>query len=433
MGARLDVDFGREGHIFPAGLTGVHVAEGKSGRLVTVAGGRDAFLVSAFRPNGLPDRRFGDAGTAEIPLTSLVRHPPPGEGVEDSGGAIATAVDIQPDGAVLVAGTYHLGAGIDNGAVAILARLTAAGAIDRSFGGSRVQGGVPGQVILAGHSHIYALALHAGSILVGGGSGRGFVGRFHSDGSLDRSFGGSRRGGWVSLPPRPHERVSRINARVVGLLWDRDGTILAAGDANGKLMLAHLDGNGGLDRRFAGHGIVKTNGSARPHCHCSVGVDLARDRHRRLLVVGSLESTNGDSLHRQIVLVRYTPRGSLDRRFGRGGLVRTSVNTASYADGLTIQRDGRIIVAGSSARAHRGSNDGPASLALLRYLPGGRLDPSFFGDGIFESRFGGIEAVGLDPLIDRRGRLVVAGGVTHGVRFQHLATRGLLARFLPGT
>ena len=67
----------------------------------------------------------------------------------------------------------------------------------------------------------------------------------------------------------------------------------------------------------------------------------------------------------------------LDTTFGDQGIVRTDFsggNDAIYADPV-IQPDGRIVVAGSTARA------GNINFALARYDANGALDTSFGSGG----------------------------------------------------
>ena len=48
------------------------------------------------------------------------------------------------------------------------------------------------------------------------------------------------------------------------------------------------------------------------------------------------------------VLARYGRRGALDRSFGHGGLVLSDFSTgADWVGGLAVQRDRRIVAAGS--------------------------------------------------------------------------------------
>ena len=108
--------------------------------------------------------------------------------------------------------------------------------------------------------------------------------------------------------------------------------------------------------------------------------------------------------------------GDLDSRFGNGGVAVTDFSqTDDYADAVTVQPDGRIIVSGQSGIYP------DVHTALARYTRNGRLD-STFGTG-------GKVAVTLDPggdyldaLVLQSDGKIVGAGSTHGTAF-------LLARF----
>jgi uncharacterized delta-60 repeat protein len=187
--------------------------------------------------------------------------------------------------------------------------------------------------------------------------------------------------------------------------------------------------DGALDRTFAGHGMVEVNPSDRPRCGCFTGGFLARDRRGRLLVAGSLETRNGLARLKQSVVARFHTDGKLDRSFGDAGFARVSANTATYAAGLAIDQQGRIVLTGSSATAHPGHNDGPQSFTVIRLQPNGHRDPTFFGDGVFKSRFGGSAAIATNPQLDPSGALTVGGAVYHGLRQGRLVQHSLLVRF----
>ncbi len=76
--------------------------------------------------------------------------------------------------------------------------------------------------------------------------------------------------------------------------------------------------------------------------------------------------------------VQYLNPGGLDDTFGSGGKVVTYAGGNSYASGLVLQADRKIVIVGS----FNGTN-----LALARYLPDGNLDPTFNGDGIVIANF----------------------------------------------
>jgi serine/threonine-protein kinase len=93
---------------------------------------------------------------------------------------------------------------------------------------------------------------------------------------------------------------------------------------------------------------------------------------------------------------------ALDPTFGAGGVVITDFGGNDVAYAVLVQYDGRLLVAGQTER------DGNYDIALARYLPDGRLDPSFGDGGRVVTDLGGGEAVyALAPLPD--GRIVAAG------------------------
>lgn len=280
-------------------------------------------------------------------------------------------------------------------------------------------------VILSARDTISAIALPGRKILVGGTSGRGFLGRFNPDGSLDRSFGGGRLGGWLSLPPRPRGKTRvKVDAGVEGLAIGPRRTIYAAGYANGSFMLAQLRDDGQLNRGFGGGGIVMTNAARRRACGCSIGEGLARDARGRLLVSGSVLSRHRGR-HRTLAVARFQRDGALDRSFAAQGIARTQVAPETWGGPLSIQPGGRIVVAGSVA-----AGPGAYRLLVVGYRPSGRLDPGFFGDGIFEAGFGASSSEATDLLVDRQGRVVVAGAARFG-RPSEGGQSALLARLTP--
>lgn len=95
--------------------------------------------------------------------------------------------------------------------------------------------------------------------------------------------------------------------------------------------------------------------------------------------------------------------GELDPAFSRDGKVATDVAIGwDRAEGVAIQTDGRIVVAGSSGTRIR-------RFTLLRYNTDGTLDAAFGVDGKVTTGFGarGASAFGLAIQVD--GKIVAAG------------------------
>lgn len=83
-------------------------------------------------------------------------------------------------------------------------------------------------------------------------------------------------------------------------------------------------------------------------------------------------------------MARYNNNGSLDNSFGTGGKQLTQMGSYDdFANGLTIQPDGKIVVVGSSY-----DNNYISSYAILRYKSNGIVDSSFGQNGKIISHFG---------------------------------------------
>jgi uncharacterized delta-60 repeat protein len=409
--AALDRSFGTNGVLNEPGFGGQRITLDHKGRVLGAAGSSKGFQVVRYLRSGRLDLSFGVGGIAELPIPA-------------AWGQTATAIRMQPDGKVLIAGSYYreFGEGY-YGRTVVLARLDADGSVDEGFGGFGRPGERPGLIVTGS---INTILLQREKIVVAGGDGSAYIGRFNRDGSHDRSFGRVR----ISLPPKPGQTRANVVAGISGLVPGRGGSLYATGWMNGKLMVARLRVDGRLVRQFGERGIVRTKVSGYPPCHCYRGSGVARDRRGRLLVVGTINATAGWSTKRaprKVVLARYWPNGSLDRGFGNGGLVYAATAPSTFGNGVAIQRDGGILVVGSGAKGRVGRSDGPARFVVLRFLPDGRLDQDFFGDGSFAARLGTFSSKATQALVQSDGRVVVGGwGV---FRRPYSDLRGLIARF----
>lgn len=422
--ARLDRSFGSRGFVEAPGTAewigeapaaGHRAAGYPGGRLIVGGHSKLGFAVYRYLANGRLDRGFGERGVATVSL-------PGGLSGDGSFGSVS-AVAVQPDGRILAGGLYTPYP-VDNceecepeygdpREYSAVVRLDPDGGLDIGFGGSRHGHRHEGMMLLHSKS-INEIAVHGGKIFIAGEEVQGtdefgevgYVARVGLDGRLDRGFGG--RYGIVHLPPSKGQSENSWSS-VGGIRFDAAGRIYAGGFDHGRFLLARLTRGGEVDRGFAKGGVVRTEVGG--DCHCSWGQGLARDRRGRLLVSGYARL--GERY--VVALARYTPDGRLDRGFGLHGIVRTRLGKTAYGDGIAVQRDGRIVVAGSIAHRHVYLG----LFAVVRYTPDGRRDRSFFGDGVFEARFLKRGDRAMQPLIDGSGRLVVAGET-------------VVARFLPG-
>jgi uncharacterized delta-60 repeat protein len=204
----------------------------------TNAGAED-FAIARLNADGSLDTTFGNGGKKTIPF--------------DRGGInadTAYAVAIQVDGKIIVAGESY-GPSSDDFAVA---RLTATGALDLSFG-------VGGKKIIAfgdgGSTGARALALQPDGKIVLAGSG-GDLARLNPDGSLDSTFG---KGGLESVKPIG----GRGLGNVIGVAIQPNGAIVAAGSINGaspsasEFIVARFHADGTVDTSFGAQGAGVTS------------------------------------------------------------------------------------------------------------------------------------------------------------------------------
>jgi len=171
----------------------------------------------------------------------------------------------------------------------------------------------------------------------------------------------------------------------------RDGKIVAVGEADGNFLVARYKLDGSLDPSFSGDGRVQTNFGA------SDGANDVVLQGNTIVVVGG---TGDQEAHfGAFALARYNPNGSLETSFTGDGKQTTDfgVGCCDQANGVDIQANGRIVAVGTPG----------AGFALARYDFNGSLDPNFSGDGKQTTSLGGV-ANGV--AIQRDGRIVAVGG-----------------------
>ena len=314
---------------------------------------------------------------------------------------IGSAVVVERDRAIVVAGLSRRGGRYQFG----LARYRPSGTLDRRFGrGGRVLTSFP-----RGGSGNAALAeqpdgklVVAGAAWVATNQSVFGIGRYTRRGRLDPSFG---RGGTV-MTPAPAPPRGRFSVTYVGgLVLQRDGKLVVAGARTNikdrlGIALSRYTSGGTLDPIFGVRGKVETDLGSRSGA-ASSGVALQAD--------GKIVTAGYSSLP-HLAAARFTTRGALDAGFGSAGIVVTPVGGWSEAGGVAIQPDRRIVVAASASLSKRG-----VQLAVVRYLPNGRVDTSFGVNGTVVTNFAvnGRPAIAIQP----DGKIVVACGVGNPRRF----------------
>lgn len=338
-------------------------------------GDTSAFAVARYTTTGVLDRTFGSGGQV---IT------------EFAGGADADAVAVQHDGKIVVAGTA--GVNGDKPATFALARYNRDGSLDRSFGtGGRVT------TSLDGYAAAAAVVIQAdGKLVVVGTAGLDHAHdssfalvRYGTDGSLDPSFG---RGGIVMTNLAVDGDDEAYTAAIQA---DQRVVVAGVSDSSPGFVLTRYNRDGKLDGSFGSHGTVSTpfSGGARPNA-------LAVQPDGGLVAAGVARWSSSNST---FALARYHPNGSLDATFGSHGRVTTNVTAgADWANSVALERNGRIVVAGSAGSAN-------SRFALARYNRDGSPDATFGHGGRVTTDFTSYSDGAYGVAVAPDGKVVAAG------------------------
>jgi len=185
---------------------------------------------------------------------------------------------------------------------------------------------------------------------------------------------------------------ARFNAVAIQQLGQ---TAIAVGSAQGKCLLACYYDNGTLNTLFGENGIIKTNIIGQLNA-------VAIQKDHKVVATGY---SNYNTTDRQILLIRYDEYGLLDDTFGIQGVVITPVERLAQANAITIQEDNKIVVVGTFA-----NNNGITSMLIARYNnEDGSLDQSFGSNGIVILSVGKNNSFAYDVAIQKDGSIVIVG------------------------
>ena len=336
------------------------------------------FSVAALVGATLPAVAFGQAGALDPTFSE------DGKATVDFGAGSdwVDAVAVQPDGKILTAGAT------DGGKRFALARHNPDGTLDSTFGGDgRVTTNFSG-----GLDNALGLALQADGKIVAVGAAAGLGGRmalarYNADGSLDSTFSGD---GKVLTNLTPGDDFALAVALQV------DGKLVVAGGTGGlggRVVIVRYDADGSTDSTFSGDGKVATNFT--PRFDFASSVEVQGDG--KIVVAGTADYTRRTA---RFALARYEADGALDATFGGDGRVTTNL-TAWFdgAYGLAVQpSDGKIVAVGWADHM----------LGLVRYQPGGQVDPTFAGGVVLTDFTTGADYASAVEL-QADGKIVVAG------------------------
>ena len=177
-----------------------------------------------------------------------------------------------------------------------------------------------------------------------------------------------------------------------------DGKIVAVGGLNGDFVVARFNSNGGFDTTFGNGGVVTTDLGSTQDQ--AEGVAVQADG--KIVVAGFTESASNGL---DFAIVRYNTNGSLDTTFGTGGIVTTDFDHLDdQAADVAVQSNGQIVVLGTVTVAANTTEFGVA-----RYNTNGSLDTTFGTGGLVTTNVGAF-ATAERMVIKTDGKIVSVGG-----------------------
>lgn len=263
--------------------------------------------------------------------------------------------------------TMALAAGLGLLAVSSTAALAAEGDLDSSLSGDgrlvfNVENGRAEGVAVDSKSRI----VEAGNVdPPGTDTNDTAVARFLPNGAPDPSFSGdglatvNAGGGTVS------DVASAVRIDQLGRIVLAGET--ASGDPNA--VVARFTDSGAPDPGFGGGTGVFTQDLGSNDLLDSLAIDSSG----RPVAAGAIGAPGS----RNFLVLRLTTGGALDPGFGGGdGWEQTNINSVAsndFGEGVAIDSQGRVIVAGDT-------DIGDQNFAAVRYTPDGQLDTSFSND-----------------------------------------------------
>ena len=162
-----------------------------------------------------------------------------------------------------------------------------------------------------------------------------------------------------------------LGAQALSVVQQPDGKIIAAGQGSGAFVLIRYNADGTLDTGFGNGGKVDSSSFA-PTGSGAAGVTLQPDG--KIVVAGSSRPANLDVC----TVFRLNADGSLDLDFGNGGvaLVTNAVIEARGCNAPSVLPDGKLLVAVD------GSSGSSGRLGLIRFKTDGAPDTAFGVGGV---------------------------------------------------
>lgn len=319
----LDATFGQGGKVATSLGTNTDVAYAVElvGSKILVAGATagSGIAVARYNDNGSLDSTFGNNGKV---LTKV------------GGGGAGYAMKVAASGKIIVAG-------VDGTGALAVARYTANGGLDPTFGKNGVATTTGLGIGFAGGLEVAITpasvgATDAGKIVVVGSGG---LARFTTAGVLDVTFDND---GLLSIPP---------SSSMPSVAIQSDGRIVVSESVRGvhpdlEIQLLRVNLNGTLDTSFDGDGQVTVS---RPGTQYTTSVAIQPDG--KILVAGDeWPLFAGSQTTGNFFVARFTADGQPDPTYGNGGIGLSAENNLQWGGQpnveMALQENGKVVACG---------------------------------------------------------------------------------------
>lgn len=343
------------------------------------------FAVARFLPNGELDPTFGGGSTGAPLGTQYIPF-------NIAGGALdqATALAIQPDGKIVVAGTSN--------SFFAVARFLSNGQLDTSFnevGAPAIHQGTQClnfRISGGGVDLATGVALQSdGKIVVAGTSNSFFaIARFLPNGQLDASFN-------EVATPATHQGTRYINFHIAAGAADIASALAIQSDGKIVLVGTSRKAGGGVENRFALARFLTTgqldtsfNQAATPGTHPGTqyidfniaGGGSGVNNATSVVLQPDSQIVLAGLVNNRVGIARFDTTGQLDLSFGQKGTTLAGTQYVPFSivgagieqvSCVGLQSDGKILVGGASQYAGQ-------YYSLVRFSATGILDTSTFGN-----------------------------------------------------
>lgn len=391
----MDTTFNSTGKLVLSGMLASvrDIAIQSDNKMVFVAACQTVFgpfniCVGRVNADGTLDTTFGGTIVQGFSLTRI-----PGGNADSTWRC--TGIAIQHDGKIVTAGHASFGGIIGS----FLARYNSDGSLDTSFGTN----GIVQTFYISENFTNKVLIQPDGKIVVVGYTQENtayqqLITRYNPNGTLDQAFGQS---GFVPINiPGNFTYGSSVALQADGKILTGGSAWTMPGDPNPfrASTLIRLNPDGTLDTTFDEDGI-KTVVTGTTPAFSQGFYSLAVQSDGRILALNNR-------------LYRFDTNGSPDTSFDEDGS-RDILTANSIANGVTVTPSGKITVVGERTYCNCSVS---YLYRVARYLPDGSPDKNFSGDGYLEIDVGASTNDFANAVTyDLNGRIVIGGFSATGV------------------